>query len=33
MRSDIEEVFSEDDTIHKVAGNYLTDAVNWFKER
>ena len=32
MRSDIEEVFSEDETIHKVAGNYLTDAVNWFKE-
>lgn len=32
MRSDIEEVFSESEEIHKIAGNYLTDAVNWFKE-
>ena len=31
MRSDIKEVFSEDEAIHKVSGNYLTDAVNWFK--
>lgn len=30
MRSDIEEVFSEDETVHGVAGNYLTDAQNWF---
>ena len=30
MRSDIEEVISEDSDIHKVAGNYLTDAQNWF---
>ncbi len=30
MRSDIAEVFSEDPDIHKVAGNYLTDAQNWF---
>ena len=32
MRSDIKEVFSEDYNIHKTAGNYLTEAVNWFKE-
>lgn len=32
MRSDIEEVTSNDYGIHKQAGNYLTDAVNWFKE-
>jgi len=33
MRSDRPEVSSDDPTIHAVAGNYLTDAVNWFKER
>jgi hypothetical protein len=32
MRSDIDEVTSNDYGIHKQAGNYLTDAVNWFKE-
>lgn len=32
MRSDIEEVKSNDYGIHKQAGKYLTDAVNWFKE-
>ena len=32
MRSDIKEVVSDDYNIHKTAGNYLTDAVNWFKE-
>lgn len=32
MRSDIEEVTSNDYGIYKQAGNYLTDAVNWFKE-
>lgn len=32
MRSDIEEVTSNDYGIHKQAGKYLTDAVNWFKE-
>lgn len=32
MRSDIEEVTSNDYGIHKQAGEYLTDAVNWFKE-
>lgn len=32
MRSDVEEVTSNDYGIHKQAGNYLTDAVNWFKE-
>ena len=30
MRSDIEEVFSEEESIHKVAGNYLSDAQDWF---
>ena len=30
MRSDIEEVTSNDYGIHKQAGEYLTDAVNWF---
>lgn len=29
MRSDIEEVTSNDYGIHKQDGNYLTDAVNW----
>lgn len=32
MRSDIEEVTSNDYGIHKQTGNYLTDAVNWFEE-
>ena len=32
MRSDIKNVESDDYNIHKKAGNYLTDAVNWFKE-
>jgi hypothetical protein len=31
MRSDIEKVTSDDYNIHKQGGNYLTDAVNWFK--
>ena len=30
MRSDIEEVSSDDYDIHKQGGEYLTDAVNWF---
>jgi hypothetical protein len=30
MRSDIEKVTSNDYEIHKQAGKYLTDAVNWF---
>ena len=30
MRSDIKEVTSDDYGIHKQAGEYLTDAVNWF---
>jgi len=30
MRSDIEEVTSDDYGIHKQAGEYLTGAVNWF---
>jgi len=30
MRSDTEEVTSNDYGIHKQAGDYLTDAVNWF---
>jgi hypothetical protein len=32
MRSDIEEVTSDDYGIHKQAGEYLTDAVNWFND-
>lgn len=32
MRSDISDVTSNDYGIHKRAGNYLTDAVNWFKQ-
>ena len=32
MRSDIEEVVTDDYNINKTAGNYLTEAVNWFKE-
>lgn len=31
MRSDIEDPTSED--MHPVGGDYLTDAINWFKER
>lgn len=33
MRSDIDTPSSDDENIHPVGGNYLTDAVNWFKER
>ena len=32
MRSDIEKVSSNEYNINKKPGNYLTDAVNWFKE-
>lgn len=32
MRSDVEDPQSEDPEIVPVGGNYLTDAVNWFKE-
>lgn len=32
MRSDIDQVESNDYNIHKSPGKYLTDAVNWFKE-
>ena len=32
MRSDIEKVDSNDYNIHKTGGNYLSDAINWFKE-
>ena len=33
MRSDKEDVYSDNHFIHKKAGQYLTEAVNWFKER
>ena len=33
MRSDKKDVHSEHHFIHSKAGQYLTDAVNWFKER
>jgi hypothetical protein len=33
MRSDKSTVSSEDKEIHTEAGNYLTNAVNWFKEK
>jgi len=33
MRSDIDAPKSECENIHLVGGKYLTDAVNWFKER
>lgn len=33
MRSDIENPKSDDETIIPKGGNYLTEAVNWFKER
>lgn len=32
MRSDVESPKSDDETIIAEPGNYLTDAVNWFKE-
>jgi len=32
MRSDVSNPQSDDDTIVCESGNYLTDAVNWFKE-
>jgi hypothetical protein len=32
MRSDVKNPTSKDDTIICKPGNYLTDAVNWFKE-
>ncbi|MDR2207162.1 MAG: hypothetical protein LBE36_13520 [Flavobacteriaceae bacterium] len=32
MRSDSENVETDDYNIHNKAGKYLTDAVNWFKE-
>lgn len=33
MRSNKEDVHSDNHFIHKEAGQYLTDAVNWFKKR
>jgi len=33
MRSDIENPISDDYNIHAKGGLYLTEAVNWFKER
>lgn len=33
MRSDVENPQSDDETIIPKGGNYLTDAVNWFKEQ
>jgi len=33
MRSDKKYVHSDNHFIHAVAGQYLTDAVNWFKQR
>ena len=32
IRSDVENPQSDDDTIMCESGNYLTDAVNWFKD-
>lgn len=32
MRSDVDEPKSDDPSIHAVGGDYLTQAVNWFKE-
>jgi hypothetical protein len=32
MRSDIEKPISNNPDIHTEGGNYLTDALNWFKE-
>lgn len=32
MRSDIENPTSDDKRIHAVGGQYLQDAINWFKE-
>jgi hypothetical protein len=33
MRSDIINPIGSDNELHLESGNYLTDAVNWFKER
>lgn len=33
MRSDIDSPVSEHEGIHAVGGTYLTDAINWFKEK
>jgi hypothetical protein len=33
MRSDIKEVTSNEYDIHKTAGNYLTEAVEWFNDK
>lgn len=33
MRSDVDSPRSDHPDIHAVGGQYLTDAVNWFKER
>ena len=33
MRSNKEDVHADNHFIHKEAGQYLTDAVNWFKQR
>lgn len=33
MRSDVTEPYSESTEIITESGNYLTDAINWFKER
>ena len=33
MRSDVVNPTGEDNELHLKSGNYLTDAVNWFKER
>lgn len=33
MRSDIVNPTGEDNELHLESGNYLTDAVNWFKEK
>jgi len=32
MRSDISNPTGEDNELHLESGNYLTDAINWFKE-
>jgi hypothetical protein len=32
MRSDVSDVTSNDNNIHKQPGNYLSDAVNWFRD-
>jgi len=33
MRSDVDKPYSKDKDISTEAGNYLTDAINWFSER